>query len=779
MRFGLILVPVLFILCIFPDGVMSEEKNYNALFLKGLTAPVEIRRDSFGTPYIIAQNEHDLFFAHGYLQAVDRLFQLDGIRRIPQARTSEMTGSNLLDMDTMFAEIGLDRAAKKSLEILSDDSRAMLEAFSDGVNAYVNECGDSLPLEFTMLGYKPEPWTPYDSLCAMRLVGWWLSLGMDRELFFDGLVSAYGKDIADRLYPGIPSRAKLVEKIKPGLPKAIEKHPLDKFRFYKNREFRQSVHRGTNLWVVSGSKTKSGKPILANDPHIELFSPAIWYEVGLSCPEWTSVGVVFPGLPITLIGTNGKIAWGAASFPADSQDIYREKVNPENKNQYKYDDKWLDYEIHKYLLKPKGDKSFPYEVLESIHGPVVSRDEDENLALRWTGFQQSDDIICFKRAVKSSNIKEFHEAFRDFRMMPQHFMAFDLDTDITHVMAGSIPVRDGFTGDLPNPGWESKFEWSGFLPYDQTPWLINPSEGFLNNSNNYPECFKNFDLGINFPIPTRSDRTREILSPGDDFTVDDMRAMQVDVLNPIARDILPLMLSKLDGLDISSFKNEVDMLRKWDYREAPDSIEATIYNRWWIELPKHIFSKLGIYSLVYRDSVDQCTLAMIELMRDAVKSPLWNWLELGSEMDFKLKCLVSLQLAVRSLEKDYGVDRNLWEWGKVHKIHFAHPSKVSVLLDGGSYGVGGSRFTILVSHYFPSTGFESTFGPSYRFIATIDERNRIVAKSVLPPGNWAAPLSPHFKDQAQMWVDGELKDLKVYPDEMETLLVDFILKPMN
>jgi penicillin amidase len=397
--------------------------------------------------------------------------------------------------------------------------------------------------------------------------------------------------------------------------------------------------------------------------------------------------------------------------------------------------------------------------------------------MKWTGFQPSDEIACFAQAAKASDVKDFREAFRDFKMMPQHLMAFDLDGNIIHIMPGSIPIRNGFSGEPSKPGWDSKFEWSGFMPYDRMPSPMNPLEGFLNNSNDYPYCCKGLDLGANFPLPARAERVREILSSRNDFTLDDMRMMQVDLLNPVARKLLPMMLKQLEGLDVSQCKDEFEMLQSWDYRETPDSVTATIYNEWWVELPKHIFSKLGIYSMSYRDSLDQCTLAMEELFTDGKKSPLWDWLELGSEMDFKLKCLMSLQIAVRTLQKDYGSERSNWEWGKVHKSHFAHPSKVEFLLDGGSYGVGGSRNTLLVSHYFPSMGFESTFGPTYRILATIDDKGRIIAQSVLPPGDWAAPLSSHFKDQAQMWVDGKLKELKVYPDEMRTLPLAFIMRP--
>ncbi|MFH1516138.1 MAG: penicillin acylase family protein, partial [bacterium] len=312
-------------------GGISKAQSIKFPELKG---SVTIHRDEYGTPYIIAENEHDLFFAHGYIQAVDRLFQLDGIRRIPKGETAEIIGRDQLGMDIWFKKIGLDVSARDSLEILSEETKFMLKAYTDGVNAFIENNKSTLPLEFKLLGYEPEPWTPLDSLCVMRLIGWWLSVGMYQEMYYDDLIDTYGEEIASELFPGIPLREEIDKSVKK------KKKTKKVFRPTPWRNYNKMPPRGTNCWVVSGSKTKSGHPILANDPHLELFSPAIWYEVGLSCPEWTVTGVVFPGLPIPQIGTNGKIAWGAASFPADVQDLYSEEINPDNEHQYKYDGKW-------------------------------------------------------------------------------------------------------------------------------------------------------------------------------------------------------------------------------------------------------------------------------------------------------------------------------------------------------------------------------------------------------------------------------------------------------
>lgn len=753
--------------------------------LPGLIDSVSIHRDDFGTPYIVASNEHDLLYAHGYIQASDRLFQLDGIRRIPQGRTAELIGRDQLGMDMWFKKIGLDRTVRESLEILNPESKKMLETFADGVNAYIENNQNSLPLEFMLLGYTPEPWTSYDSLCVMYLVSWWLSVGLHQEMFYDDIVDVFGKEIADGIYPSIPTREDVDSWVDE--KKISEKELSEKPKFEKSKSkvitnkwgmHQPTPPRGTNCWVLSGSKTKSGRPILANDPHLELFSPSIWYEIGLSCPEWNVTGVVFPGLPIPQIGTNGKIAWGAASFPSDVQDLYLEEINPDNKNQYKFNGEWRDYEITKSSVKLKEGKEIKFDILHSVNGPVVQGSSKYNLSLAWTGYEPADDIYAFYKAAKSENVDQFREAFRSFRAIPQHFFAFDIDDNVIHIQPGRQPIRDGFNGDLPQDGGSSDFKWSGFISYDDMPYEKNPSCGFMNNSNNFPPIDKGIDLGTTFPMPMRFERVRELLELRNDFTLDDMMKMQIDTVNPMARRILPLMLSQLDGVDLGDFESDANMLREWDYDESSESIAATIYNQWWTELPNHVFNdKIGLYALSYRDYMNQFSLALIDIFENGESSVLWDWLEIKNEEHIKSLCKLSFEKAIKQLVKNYEADRNNWRWGKVHKTHFAHPSKVKFLVDGGSYGVGGSHYTINVTHYFPSNGYGATFGASYRFVATIDENNRIVAKSVLPPGNWAAPLSPHFKDQIQMWVDGEMKDMCVYPDEMSNLPVAMVLKP--
>lgn len=779
----ILLTFILFILGLIPAGAFDESDSPSAaITIPQLKESVRIYRDNFGTPYIVAENEHDLFFAHGYMQAMDRLFQLDGTRRVPQGRTSEVVGDQQLSMDMFFAQLGLDKVAEKSLELVDDDTLMMLQAFSDGVNAYLDDCKDTLPLEFKLMGYEPEQWKPVDSLLVMRLISWWLSVGMYQEMFFDDLVQQYGYDVAIDLFPGVPCRAdieKAAGEVVLEKPKPLEEK-IKPFKPYKWRIpsiDRANAVKGTNCWVVSGKKTKSGMPILANDPHLELFSPSIWYEIGLSCPEWTSVGVVFPGLPIQQIGTNGYIAWGAAAFPADTQDLYRQKLNPDNENQYEHDGKWMDYEIEEKKIPVKGGESVSITVLISEQGPVVQTGEKENLALAWTGFEPSEDISSFKNAVLAKDINQFSKAFDKFEAIPQHFFAFDLKGNIIHVQPGRFPVRENCNGDLPVSGSDSDVQWVCYLPPDKIPDEINPVEGFLNNSNNFPPCDTGYDLGTTFPLPSRFERVRELLSARNDLTVDDMAKMQMDLLNPVAREILPLMLAKLDLSKCSAVADEISLLKKWDYRESPDSVAATIYNQWWNQLPMDIFTpKMGFYTLSYRDYMDQFSLVLISILRDGEKAPLWKWLGIGSEENLKNLCSQSLVKAVESLKKSYRDNRTEWEWGKVHKAHFAHPSQVKFLVDGGSYGVGGSRYTINVTHYFPSSGYEANFGSSYRFIATI-ENGKIVARSVLPPGDLAAPLSPHFKDQAPLWASGQLKNLPVYRNEFEKLTLSLKLNP--
>ncbi|MFH1515672.1 MAG: penicillin acylase family protein, partial [bacterium] len=372
---------------------------------------------------------------------------------------------------------------------------------------------------------------------------------------------------------------------------------------------------------------------------------------------------------------------------------------------------------------------------------------------------------------------QLQSAFRSLEMIPQHIFAFDLAGDITHLQPGRFPIRKGFNGDIPLEGGDKKYKWSGYIPSEKMPYSKNPEAGFANNSNNFPPIDTGIDLGTTFPRAARFERVREILSSRDDFTIDDMKKMQTDTLNPVARETLPLLLDRIKNLDTDAIKNEIKLLKTWDFNESPDSIAATIYNQWWIELPSHLFNKkMGLFVLSYRDYMDQYSIVLMNLLKNTESAKLWDWLEFENIEQFDRLLLTALEIALDDLKEKYGDNRDDWAWGKVHLTHFAHPSGVEFLVDGGSYGVGGSHYTLNVTHYFPSQGYEATFGASYRFIATIDENNRIIAKSVLPPGNWSAPLSPHFKDQINMWARGELKNLIVYSYKMSQLPVVAILE---
>jgi penicillin amidase len=766
------------------NPVISETQvTETTLNITGLKDTVKVYIDDYGVPYIIAKNEQDLMFAHGYMQAKDRLFQLDGIRRVPQGRISEIIGRDYLGMDLEFRKLGFGRLAEEQLKVLNPETLSALESYSNGINAYLAEC-EFLPMEFLILGYKPEPWKPYDSLCVIDLVCWWLSTGSVQEEVYSELVKEFGKDNAERIFPGIPKRDFLDESLEDenavkdcsdlcitGTDISLSKPAV-----------KESLPNGTNCWVVSGKKTASGKPILANDTHLNLFSPSIWYETGLFCPEWSSVGVVFPGLPFHQIGTNGRIAWGAANFPADSQDYYIEKVNPQNKNQYWYDGKWNDYLISDEVIKVKDSNSLEYSCLKSVHGPVIDALGDQNYALAWSGFEPSDHLIAFKEAVKSKNVDDFTLAISKFRAAPQHFFAFDTDGNIIHLQPGLIPIRQGFNGDLPLDGSDPEFDWSGFYSFYEIPILKNPDSGILNNSNNFPPQDYGLDLGTCFPMSARYVRTFDLLSSRNDFTMDDMAHMQMDVLNPVAEKILPLMLKQVEDLPgnvIPQYQNDLEILKKWDYRETSESIAATIYNEWWIEFPKYLFNKkLGLYAENYRDWQDQCSITMIDILENGEKSDNFQWFNLGNSVNLTALCGISFENAMRNLEKCYGFDRENWKWGMVHKAVFKHPSGVElpILGLGQKYGVGGSRYTLNVTHYYPSMGYDADFGASYRIVASIDEKNRIVAQSILPPGNSAFLKSPHFNDQIGMWCEGKLKKLYVYPDEVKKLKTCLVLK---
>lgn len=716
--------------------------------LPGLTEEVTVTRDASGVPHIKANNEHDLYLAQGYIQAQDRLFQMDLSRRQASGQLSEVIGDKVLTNDKFFLTLGLRRAAEASYDQYTDSGKATLDYFAEGVNLYMEQVRESgkWPIEFTLLSYEPEPWTPVDSLTIGKYMAFDLGGNWESQAFRQYLLENFPEDKAYDLFPDYPK----------GSPYIIGKESLDIDKSFANAVIPHEFN-GSNNWVVSGSKTKSGKPLLADDPHLGLATPSVWYQMHLENPNVNVSGVIFAGVPGIILGHNETIAWGVTNTGPDVQDLYIEKRNPENAAEFSYQDKWEAAEVIKEPIKVKDGKTIDYEVTVTRHGPVISEfagksGKDTVLALRWTALDPSAELEAILNMNKASNWDEFEQALLKFETPAQNFVFASSDGTIAYKANGSIPIRKKGDSLLPVPGWTDEYEWTGFIPFDELPKVVNPAEGFISTANNkvisdeYP-----YHISNDWAQPYRQMRIQEVLQTNEKLTAKDMQNLQMDKKNLQAKEFAPQLVQVLNGSVKKEDQQVLDIVDKWDFIDSEDQAAPLVFNLWMQNIAEVLFVK----------QIPEDTLALFkgkrqavdELLRRALEGNEGPWMKDNGGLEKVLS--ESFQKTVTDIKEMQGSDPADWHWGEYHQLSFAHPlSSVSPLNylfnKEGSIPVGGSNVTVQAAA-FKSDGIVN-HGGSWRFV--IDIENMKQAYHLVGPGQSGNVKSKWYHDQMTSWAEG-------------------------
>src|SRR6266496_3951582 len=570
------------------------------LSLQGLHELVEVITDRYGVPHIYAQNEDDLFFAQGYVHAYERLWQMELNRRISSGRLSEIFGELALETDRFARRLGMHRASSDAARQLPEHSKRIFGAYAQGVNAFIERNQNKLPVEFTILRFKPEPWRIEDSIQWSKVMGWNLGGNWETEVIRARIVAKLGAERARKLEAGYDPSHPLI--IPPGVAyQGINLGLREQYEQIKELSG-FGMLGGSNNWVVDGTMTETGAPILCNDPHLGQAAPSIWYECHLVAGDIDVVGVSFPGAPGVIIGHNQYIAWGVTNAISDVQDLYVEKFNPDNPNQYEYEGKWEEAELIREEIKVKGQQM---PVIEKVrvtrHGPILTRllqssngkeasngsqVEELPLALRWTGLEQCNILSSVQKLNRATSWDEFRDALRDWDVPPQNFVYADTEGNIGYIMAGAIPLRNKGQALLPSPGWTGEYEWSSNIPFDELPQTFNPEQHFIATANNrvvddnYPYYITHEWLN-----GYRAQRIRDLLTSKSKLSLADMAEIQGDQYSLPATEIVPYIL-KLQG-DTPLEKAALEILQTWDYVLAPQSIAAAIYTRFFSKL-EHI-----------------------------------------------------------------------------------------------------------------------------------------------------------------------------------------------
>lgn len=768
--------------------------------LPGLKNSVSVLRDSFAVPMIVATDEEDAMFALGYVHAQERLFQMDVARRAGQGRLSEVFGEKTIMFDKMFRTIGIYENVVSNYSKLNPLTKNILEAYSKGVNEFIKEAKGKYPVEFDVLGYEPYLWKPEHSLVIAKLMAWELNISWWTDIAFASIIQKLGEDKAKELLPDFPENAPTI------IPKELKAFNSIPTGFIDtDREFRKftgfiGTHIGSNNWVVNGKISNSGKPIIANDPHLAFTAPGKWFFAVIRSNELNVEGFTLPGLPAVVIGKNQNISWVMTNVMVDDADFFFERIDSTGTN-YLFNNNWnkITTEIDSFTVK--GSSNFVFEKRKTHRGPIVSdihqfnilfpeeKSNTATISMRWTGLDFSDDLFAALSINKAKDWNTFKEALRYFTVPGQNFVYADIEGNIGYVCAAKLPLRKFSSPTLVYDGTTDQFDWNGYVPYEEMPKLFNPAQNFIASANN--KTVENFPYHISniWEPSSRIERITELLNSKKNHSVEDYKNYQNDFISPYAKMISGYILSAFSSAKINdpNLKLTIELFRNWDYKLEAKSQVPTIYTAFIHHFIKNILEdELGTDLLSEYVFVANVPYRIIQkfcennsTFFDNLQTP-----QIETRDDIIRESLVD---ALKDLEEKHGKEIKYWQWGNIHKVTFKHmfsgtSGLVDKLLNIGPFEIGGDGTTVFNTEYsfdrlFSSENnslnssrskpFENVLGPSMRYIFDFSQPEYL--HFILPTGQSGNFISEHYNDMSQMWLKGRYIKLPLSKEKFENI----------
>lgn len=716
--------------------------------LDGIREQVEVLRDTWGVPHIYAKTVEDLFFAQGFVAAQDRLWQMEMWRRVGEGKLAEILGPSAIERDRFARLMRYRGDIEAEWASYAPDARPIIESFVRGINAYIETSRDRLPIEFQLTGIRPEPWTP--EVCLSRMAGYIMTRNAASEVQRAQLVRVVGTEKAAELFETDPL-AKL--EVPPGLDlTGIDRRVIQAATAAGAAPSFRS-NEGSNNWVVAGSLTETGKPILANDPHRTIALPSLRYMVHLVGPGWNVIGAGEPTLPGVAAGHNERVGFGFTIVGIDQQDLYVEETSPTDATLYRYQGRWEKMKIEREHIKVRG-QSEPVEIELRFtrHGPVIY--EDARLrrayALKWVGAEPgAAGYLAALSLNRARNWNEFLKASERWKVPSENLVYADVDGNIGWQAVGLAPVRRGWVGLLPVPGRDGRYEWQGFLPLSELPSSYNPASRFIATANHkiIPAGYKH-NLNFEWTPPHRFWRIKEVLRKGEKFSVDDFKRLQHDELSLPAREIVPLLRGlKVDEPRLAEAR---DFLLKWDFRMSKESAQAAVYAAWFQRLISNFIERIAP-----AEAKSLVTGAMVySKMLRSLKTP--DRKTFGAAMTAVRNeiLLKSLSEALAELRQRLGPEMRRWRWGDLHFAEFKHALSTDeatrAVFDIERVSRGGDQSTVNMTG---GGNFLQTSGASFREILDLSDWDNSVAINV--PGQSGQPTSPHYADLLPLWTAGE------------------------
>ncbi len=729
------------------------------LSLPGLTAEVTVLRDRDGLINIRAENKLDLYRGLGFVHAQERLWQMDFMRRTASGRLSEVVGEATLDLDRFFRTLGFRKLAEANLSHLTPATRATLDAYTQGVNAFLETRSGPLPLEFQILRYEPEPWTTVDSLLWGRLMALRLSENWRSELSRTRLAGRFSPEMIAALWPAYPEDAPMTLR---GRADLIDQSVATQLATLLPPSLEPSG--ASNAWALGGSLTESGKPILANDPHLSLNAPGTWLLARLEAPGITLAGATAPGVPFLVLGHNERLAWGLTTTHSDTQDFFIERLLADDPDRYESPEGPLAFTTRDEVIRVRNGDAVRLIVRETRHGPVMSdvipagsAETGAVLALSWPALRTDDRTADALYGMNHArDWGEFQLALRQFHSPQQNVMYADVDGNIGFTAPARVPVRRAGNGQHPVPGWNGAFDWISLVPFEELPSVINPRSDLLINANNriVPDSYPHL-IAVDWPAPYRAERLAAVLDGKEGtHTVADSVILQQDIVANGAKRILPRLLSVPAGDERSAAA--VSMLRAWDYRMHRNAPEPLILQAWvWALGRKLLADELGGE---YRQFLNGGIYTVERLISE--ESPWCDDIttEIAETCDNQIEA--ALDLALDSLSARFGSDMAQWRWGEAHSARFPHPvlSRIPVVstifaqnvetdgsddtINRASARLGGAEDSL----------FENVHGAGYRAVYDLADLDN--SRFMIATGQSGNPLSDLYGSLSYRWRDG-------------------------
>ncbi len=739
--------------------------------LTGLRQPVTVYHDSVGTPHIYAANAHDLYFVTGYLMAGDRMWQMDLLRRVGQGRLSEILGRDLLETDVLLRKLRIPDNAQRSYQHLPDSIQKALNAFADGVNAYLKMQGDDLPFEFKILGYRPEAWDPRHCLYLVGYMAWDLETGFRMEAISHAIREKAGPS---RWKGILPPDEKMPPYVYQAIPKGIfGPDTVVTTAMARLRALAPPIFEASNNWVIAPKKSATGTPLFSNDMHLGLSIPGIWWRAHQHIEgELDVTGVLLPGVPLVVAGHNDRIAWGMTNVMLDGADFYVETIDPADPDRYRLDGQWKKMKVVEETFHIKGEDSPVVRRLRFTHrGPIlteVNQITTPPLSMRWVGNELPEAPIALYRLNRASDWEEFRDAVRHFTTVSQNIAYADVEGNIGLQMVGSVPVRQGHPY-LFFPGDTSAYDWTGFVPFDSLPYEYNPSRGFVASANQATARDLRYYISMWQYLPYRARRIHQFIKAHEKLTVDDIRTLLNDHYSMQAHDLRPPILKILNAFDgwNAAEKKALRILKAWDLRYETDHPAPLLFESTLRHLMEEAardemgdtlfrqFRELRLYQIYFLHNLLVSHTA--GAWADRVTTP--------QQETLSTIVVAAFRKAVEEVLEKYA-DIEDARWGQQHQLALQHPLGKVRLLD----------LAFHLNRYLPAPGHGHTVNPfNYSWNAPYYSRHGASQKHIYVPGRWDAgrsilptgqsgiPASPDYCNQTKAYVNGEL-----FPDRFST-----------